>query len=86
MLFETKKDSRDTELCVGDIIEYTCNVSGEKIRRLVVLSGKKYICVRIDKMEQTLEQASLNAIKKFYMYEPEFRIIKSKNLKIVEVV
>lgn len=85
MVFESKADSREIELGVGDIMEYTCNMTGEKVRRLVVVGDTGYMCIRLDTMAQVLNRTSLNSIKEFYMYEMDFRIIKAENLKIVEV-
>lgn len=85
MLFETMKDSRENHLCVGDIIEYTCSMTGEKARRLIIVGDTGYMCLRLDTMEQVLNRTSLNSIKAFYKHEMDFRIIKSENLKIVEV-
>ena len=85
MLFETKRNSRDIPLEVGDIIEYTCDMTGLTVRRLIVEGDTGYMCIRLDTMKQTLNRTSLEGVKSFYMHEMDFRIIKSKNLKIVEV-
>lgn len=85
MVFESEKDSREIELGVGDIIEYTCNMTGEKVRRIVVVGDTGYMCLRLDTMAQVLNRTSLNSIKEFYKCEMDFKIIKSENLKIVEV-
>ena len=83
MLFESCKGHEIEVLEVGDIIEW--DGPTKKQRRLIVTDTEYYRAINISDMTQGNIRATLDNLLDVYKYKKNFRIIKSKNLKIVEV-